>query len=392
MLYLETLTGPRHGSKIRVHATQFVSFCDVIRSPGKIRAPMEGQNMYSPMHLAPSLTVPQDVDWTALQQFSHVPSDSRSWNGCGHGYHFDSYVPSSLVSASAIAPRQIFGLPEAGPEEAGARNAHEQLSEQQHLAAIKAEVTSPASTLDGSSQDSELEEVSNGEGSLNEVDALMKAIQSRGGACEQFGGFGEGQSEDGLSPESSQREKHYQCDLGSCTKAFTQKTHLEIHKRAHSGLKPYLCSCGQRFSQIGNLKTHQRRHSGERPFACATCGRRFAQSGNERAHQVVHQGVKPFVCKLDDCQRRFTQLGNMKAHQNRFHWETIRDLTLRFAAVQDERSVSGADKEMWEYFSTHYKHSNKGIKGRGKDRRVCISSRDVVDDNHGALDGDISMR
>ena len=359
---------------------------------------MEGQNLYSPMQLAPSLNIPQDVDWTALQQFGHVPNDARSWHGCGPGFHFDAFVPSSLVSANAIAPRQIFGLPDAGSEGSEGSEAHHargQLSEQQQLAAIKAEATSPASTLDGSSQDSELEEASNGEESLNEVDSLMKAIQSRGSSCDPLGSFGdqlEGQSEDGLSPESSQREKHYQCDLGSCTKAFTQKTHLEIHKRAHSGLKPYLCSCGQRFSQIGNLKTHQRRHSGERPFACATCGRRFAQSGNERAHQVVHQGVKPFVCKLDDCQRRFTQLGNMKAHQNRFHWETIRDLTVRFASVQDEHSVSGADKEMWEYFSTHYKHSNKGIKGRGKDRRVSISSRDVMDDHQSALDGDLPMR
>ena len=28
---------------------------------------------------------------------------------------------------------------------------------------------------------------------------------------------------------------------------------------------------------------------------------------------------------------------------------------------------------MWEYFSQLYKHANKGIKGRGKDRRISIA-------------------
>ncbi len=32
--------------------------------------------------------------------------------------------------------------------------------------------------------------------------------------------------------------------------------------------------------------------------------------------------------------------------------------------------MSDADLELWEYFATLYKNSNKGIKGRGKDRKV----------------------
>jgi hypothetical protein len=36
--------------------------------------------------------------------------------------------------------------------------------------------------------------------------------------------------------------------------------------------------------------------------------------------------------------------------------------------------VSQADKELWEYFASLYKNSNKGIKGRGKDRRISAAS------------------
>lgn len=32
------------------------------------------------------------------------------------------------------------------------------------------------------------------------------------------------------------------------------------------------------------------------------------------------------------------------------------------------------DKELWEYFASLYKNSNKGIKGRGKDRRISTVS------------------
>ena len=38
--------------------------------------------------------------------------------------------------------------------------------------------------------------------------------------------------------------------------------------------------------------------------------------------------------------------------------------------------VSESDRELWEYFSTLYKNSNKGIKGRGKDRRIKPFSGD----------------
>lgn len=37
--------------------------------------------------------------------------------------------------------------------------------------------------------------------------------------------------------------------------------------------------------------------------------------------------------------------------------------------------VTSQDKELWEYFATLYKNSNKGIKGRGKDRRISAIAK-----------------
>ena len=67
-------------------------------------------------------------------------------------------------------------------------------------------------------------------------------------------------------------------------------------------------------------------------------------------------------------------LGTKQSHQNKFHARTIQELTSKFASSPSVDSVSTADRELWEYFSTLYKNSNRGIKGRGKDRRIATAS------------------
>ena len=44
--------------------------------------------------------------------------------------------------------------------------------------------------------------------------------------------------------------------------------------------------------------------------------------------------------------------------------------------MREGDTVSATDKQLWEYFSTLYKNSNKGIKGRGKDRRISTIPSD----------------
>lgn len=167
----------------------------------------------------------------------------------------------------------------------------------------------------------------------------------------------------------SKASKKFPCQY--CNKNFTQSTHLDVHVRSHIGIKPYKCDhCGKSFTQGGNLRTHLRSHTGERPFQCDECEKSFSRKGNLAQHKLTHSKIKPFKCKLDDCDKSFTQLGNLKAHQNRFHLSTVVELTTKFAELGDDLShLPALERETIEYFMEIYKNSNKGIKGRGKQRK-----------------------
>lgn len=92
-----------------------------------------------------------------------------------------------------------------------------------------------------------------------DVDTLMKAIQAKQPTPEKRRAAPQEVSEtpagrgplqaDALpkEPQSQTKpgekgKKRYQCDMPGCNKSFYQKTHLDIHRRAHTGFKPFVGS------------------------------------------------------------------------------------------------------------------------------------------------------
>lgn len=85
-----------------------------------------------------------------------------------------------------------------------------------------------------------------------EVDELMKAIQRKADlqvdTVQQpltpgMSPVSEASFESQGTPgpmDSKTARKRYRCDGPNCQKSFTQKTHLDIHRRTHTGIKPYV--------------------------------------------------------------------------------------------------------------------------------------------------------
>ncbi|UNI18914.1 DNA-binding transcription factor [Purpureocillium takamizusanense] len=357
-----------------------------------IQRPMAHQYVVAPAYTAGPMTTLAAPQYPTQQAFAYVP--------------YQSPPPSTPIGSpyKHEAPRMV------GPDVEAARGLpYRRGSQQLHegrMQSPSARSESQASTAHsvGSNPNANSKTITYNEtidpadrvNFETEVDELMKVIQQNDDDEEAKSTVGtpaqtpNAESASGSQSPASFRQpstpaqtepkpkKKWVCDGPSCNKRFVQKTHLDIHRRTHTGHKPYVCTkdnCGLTFSQRGNLKTHMRRHTGEKPYACSICGKLFAQRGNVRSHEETHKGLKPFICRLDDCNKTFSQLGNMKTHQNNFHKDTLQGLTSLFVKYARMGEVPEEHQELFEYFKVHYKNSNKGIKGRGKARTVAPKTK-----------------
>ncbi|ELW47216.1 B-cell lymphoma/leukemia 11B [Tupaia chinensis] len=94
--------------------------------------------------------------------------------------------------------------------------------------------------------------------------------------------------------------------------------------------------CGKVFKNCSNLTVHRRSHTGERPYKCELCNYACAQSSKLTRHMKTHGQIGKEVYRCDICQMPFSVYSTLEKHMKKWHGEHL--LTNDVKIEQAERS------------------------------------------------------
>ena len=126
--------------------------------------------------------------------------------------------------------------------------------------------------------------------------------------------------------DKHEHTRDYICNV--CSEVFPKQSLLRTHKRnAHSlgvAVKKHPCPllCGASFAYPNEVRKHVSIiHEKKREHLCDVCGDDFQTFSSLTVHKRGHTGERPFLCKI--CRKTFTRSYECKRHVRRVHHLTV---------------------------------------------------------------------
>ncbi|XP_064597403.1 zinc finger and SCAN domain-containing protein 12-like [Liolophura sinensis] len=111
-------------------------------------------------------------------------------------------------------------------------------------------------------------------------------------------------------------EKPWKCP--TCEKCFARRDVMKRHCNIHVNDRRFCCDqCPKRFLYLYELNRHRRTHTGEKRFECHLCGKRLTQMTGLKRHLDTHKGDKPYSCNI--CKKKFCRKSVLVKHMGRRH-------------------------------------------------------------------------
>ena len=142
----------------------------------------------------------------------------------------------------------------------------------------------------------------------------------------------------------------YTCD--DCGATFTQSAALKRHvSTIHHGERKYVCTdCGKSFKQAHHLAQHEKQHTQQKSYGCGICNRLFLDQANLHKHMRTHTDSKPFEC--NECGRHFRQKHHLQEHLKTHQLSETGERSKDHVCPTCEKSFQTASG-LWKHRASH---------------------------------------